>query len=255
MQHHIRPLRKKKKDGALYTHKKATLDELQTLLSLRERELERRCTTPHYSKESADFISTHSLAYLVRTTKGSDAVRGALFKALAVRITARARRATSGYSQGFAEKIVDAVVTKFLDLLLAEQPNHNEDLDCLECTFGETIAFDCVDEYRKLIRRAKHESKFESSESDESITDGAEKFVDDASILEFRRSQNYERLKRAIETLPDLQREIMKLNFLGVPVDSENDECIRKILKKDTKTIHKYLALALIALRQELQGA
>jgi hypothetical protein len=84
----LRPLRKKKIDGALYTRVEKIETKLEELLRLPEDTLLAHCACP--VKEAAEFVPPECLLYLVRIRYGSSmAVTEQLFCLLADRVLRR----------------------------------------------------------------------------------------------------------------------------------------------------------------------
>lgn len=253
MQHTIRPLRKKKKDGTTYRHSKATLDALEELLSLPDTDLEARSKI--HRKEQTGFITNPCLVYLVRTSTGNESLRGALFESLLIRISQRVRRQTRDLPVQFREDIVEEVVSKFIDLLVNERTNHVEDLDSLETAFRQTVVCDCLDAFRKLRRKYTRHLTLERDDADVEAPDRTQRAVDETVVRSFLELQDRARLNAAIAELPELHAEILKLTLLEYPVHSNNgEECMTKILKRSEKSIHQHRAAAIQELEKELQG-
>ncbi len=253
----VRPLRMLKREGVPYVRREVVEAEIAELERLNPDELVARCNLR--TKTVPGFVSTESLLYFVRIT---DAVRGHrehLFRELMRRVQRTLPKPDShdGKTADLAGMIIrDRVRDGFVDHILADQPEYNERLDYYEVNFNHALALDRLDASRQVLTEVNRSAELENDEDEISaeVEQAVERYDPlDADELD---KKDYRRLlDGAIDTLPPLQKRIVEMLRLEIPIDSSNPDTltISKALRKAEKTIRIHRDRAFATLRRHLE--
>lgn len=255
----MRPLRKIKLDGTLYTRRPGVETEIQGLTEVSTSELERRVAI--YSRASPGFVSPEALVHFVRNA-GASPHREKLTECLIRRVFLLAPRSESPDGETVSltnTNIRDDVVDHFIDLLLSDRLEYDDRLDYYEVNFNSAIARDRKDASDRHWKRDRQTEELCTDEDDmsdvlEAAIDGYDPY--DPDVLD---KKNYRLwLDAAIDSLPALQRRIVEMWRQEIPIDSQDPSAvtISKALGKSEKTIrtHRDKAFATLRLRLESKG-
>lgn len=160
-----RPLRKLTREGAPYVRRDAVEAEIVELEGLNLGELVARCDLSQ--KAAPGFISSEALLYLVRITDAASTHREHLFRALMRRVQRALPKPDSrdGKTTDLSRMAIrDRVRDSFVDQMLADLTEYNEQLDYYEVNFNQALAFDRLDASRQVWTE---ENRSEERENDE----------------------------------------------------------------------------------------
>lgn len=247
-----RPLRKVNKDGKLYTRRSAVEAQINELEKLTEDELGVRCKVS--SKLSSDFVSNEVLLYFVRNIKSLTLQER--FLEILIKRVIRSIPGGEGSNSIAEMDIRDRVLNGLIDMILVDKASYEEKLDYYEVNFNQSIKFDRLDAQRRVWTLENRTQ--ELGNEDDEISPEVERSIqsyDPFDAYELDR-ENYRRnLDGAIDTLPPLQRRIIEMLRLDIPITSKdaNEITISKALKKSEKTIRTHRDLAFATLRKRLE--
>lgn len=251
-----RPLRKSKLDGSLYTRRPEVEAQIAALQDLEQTALEARCQVP---VGTTDYVSTEVIIYFFRQGKGSEQHREKLLVTLVNRVSRRLSREGGGDSLSAsltAMSIRDEVRDKFVDLLLEDGLAYDDRLDFYEINFNRALLCDlrdAKDKYWRIENRGA-ELGSEDEEIAAHVEDAAGHYdpfdPDELDKKDYRRL-----LQDAIDTLPELQQQIVEMLRQDIPIDSGDPSVttISKTLGKSEKTIRTHRDKAFATLRRRLE--
>ncbi|QUP53379.1 sigma-70 family RNA polymerase sigma factor [Ralstonia syzygii] len=152
--------------------------------------------------------------------------------------------------------IRDRVMDAFVDRLLADQAEYEEKLDYFEINFNGALAKDRLDAstqvWTELNRSAVLENEDEeiSAEVEEAVEHHDPFDPDELDKKDYRRL-----LEGAIDTLPPLQKRIVEMWRLEIPIVSSDPNAltISQALGKAEKTIRNQRDRAFATLRRRLE--
>ncbi|WP_254845711.1 sigma-70 family RNA polymerase sigma factor [Vibrio parahaemolyticus] len=203
-------------------------------------------------KTSVQFVPIECLVYIVRNVRDRVSKKSyeRLYKILMGRVLKLIpKRATQGdWDSVTNTEVKSQILGQFAELLANDCLEYNEKLDFYEVRFLSAFFTLKTDVIRKVTKGL---AKQESTEVEYAV-DGYNPF--DVHISSVSDYQIY--LDSAIDTLPDLQKRIMQLMKLGMPIDSKdpNAESISTTLGKSEKTIRTHRNKAFAALKKKLTG-
>lgn len=252
----IVPLQKQKPDGSLYTRFPDIEKKLVELCLLSKTELVACCRVP---KGQALYVPTQCVLHFVRqsTRTQDEPLFEQLFKILAERIRRALPRVENpdGKTLSFARsQVFEQVYDKFVALLIEERAGYVERLDFFEVNFNGALAmikFDAQDKaWKEENRNIELEINDDSGEISAEVEEAAGSYDPfEASVLDdyFYRS----RLDAAMDKLLPLQKRIIEMWRLEIPIDSNdpNVMTISKALGKSEKTIRSHRDKAFARLR------
>lgn len=243
--------------GIPYIRRKPVEAEINELERLNHSELVTRCNL--WPKSVPGFVSTEALLYFVRTTDSASAYRETLFRALMRRVQRGLPKPDSSDGQTVALSrmaIRDRARDGFVDLMLEDQAEYNERLDYYEVNFNHALAADRLDASRQVWTEENRSEELGSDE-EEMTAEGhsAVGRYDPFDADELDKKDYRLRLDGAIDTLPPMQKRIVEMLRLEIPIDSIDQQSltISKILGKAEKTIRIHRDRAFATLRRRLQ--
>ena len=216
------PLTKRKKDGTLYVRPDNVEPLLKKLADLpRDILLERARIR---SRKDPDYVPSECLLHFIRASRrdNSDAWFERLYKVLVERVMRAVPRAeASGDSSSLTdERIRNAVVDRFVELLASDRKEPDDKLDFFEVRFDLAIKRLRLDAQERVWREENRSDSIddESGSAGDDAAEAAGVSPFDADIFSdplFR-----ERLYVAIDALPPEQSRTMHLLLLGWPTHS-----------------------------------
>lgn len=256
----IAPLRKRTKDGEVYTRDEKVEAMLGELETLPRNELLSRCRIRRRNERG--YVPSECLLYFVRASRNgkAEAFDDELYKILVGRILRALPNPESADGESLSltkVRIRERVFDRFVERLAKDRHEYEEKLDYFELRFDGALANlrrDAQDSaWKEENRSAPLTGDEETGELAAEVEAARGSFNPfDASALnaaDYRR-----RLDAAIEQLPSLQRRIIEMIRQGFPIDS-NDGSVTTIagsLGRNEKTIRLQRDKAYAALRAEL---
>lgn len=253
----VRPLRKLTGKGVPYMRRDAVEAEIAELEELPLDQLVMRCDL--WPKTAVGFVTTEALLYFVRTTDASAPQRERLFRGLMQRVRRGLPKPDShdGRTASFSDLAIrDRVQDGFIDQLLADQGEYNEQLDYYEVNFNHALKADCFDAKRQVWTEENRSEELVNDEDEISAeVEDAVAHYDPFDSGELYQEDYRRLLDGAIDALPPLQRRIVEMMRLEIPIASINPDMltISKTLGKSEKTIRNQRDRAFATLRRRLE--
>ncbi|MCY1221445.1 hypothetical protein D9M68_210000 [compost metagenome] len=252
-----RPLRKLRPDGSLYARRPAVEAEISVLQDLGGSDLVSHCRASQ--KEGADWVSPEAVLHFLRQGSCSVEVREQLMLLLLERLYRRLPKPNSSNGQTASlttTNIRDDVCDRFVDLLLGDADEYDERLDFYEINFNQALACDILDAKRKhwTIENRGTELGSEDEEISAHVEEAAGQY-DPFDPEELDKKDYRRRLQDAIDTLPELQQQIVEMWRQDIPIDSSDPSVmtISKALERSEKTIRTHRDKAFASLRRRLE--
>lgn len=257
----IRPLREKTLQGVLYEHRPQIKAKLFELIPLSVEELIERCTIQF--KELPDYVPSECLVYFLRINHvGDSRLYELLFRLLAERVLRRLPNRVSSELRAVSlteSNVTDEVFDRFMVLLGKDRLEHIGRLDYFEVCFDGALKRLRLDAEKKIRR---HEGRTDSLEVDPETgelpahLEEAVGLVDPFDSAKLEDADYRARLVPAIDALPHLQRRIIEMLRLEIPIYSEDPSVmtISRALGKSDKTIRNHRDRAYLALAAILKG-
>lgn len=253
----VRPLRKRTREGVPYVRRPAVETEIAELERLDPAELVARCEL--WPKSTVGFVSHEALLYFVRTIDIASRHHESLLSVLmsrTLRLLPKPDSADGMTTDMGLLAIRDRVIDAFVDRLLADQAGYEERLDYFEINFNGALAKDRLDAstqvWTELNRSAALENEDEeiSAEVEEAVEHHNPFDPDELDKKDYRRL-----LEGAIDTLPPLQKRIIEMLRLDIPIVSSDPSTltISQTLGKAEKTIRNQRDRAFATLRRRLE--
>jgi len=227
----IVPLQKKTEAGKPYTRIPIIETRLTELSSLSDGDLVDLCKQ---SRAHPKYVPSECLLYFVR-------------------------RCTSTKPSLFEQLFREGVYDRFIEMLMIDKADYEERLDMFEVRFDLALSRLKTDAQRKSYRAENRNADlgFDDDSADlnpevETASEGYDPFA----AIDIDNYRYRCRLDAAIETLPELQKRIIEMTRLDIPINSidPNEVTISQVLNKVEKTIRNQKKKALASLRILLQG-
>lgn len=259
------PLRKVRKDGALYKRRPEIEAKLGALGKLSHSELAAYCAIGDPADKN--YVSSECLLHFVRGCRSDNSDRHfqALFRVLRQRVIARLPRLEIGRdAEGEVmvshrnTKIYEAVMDRFQGLLVSDRHAYDDRLDYFEVNFDAAIATLRLDGRRRALREEKRSEPMtyddDTSELNAEIEEAATA-QNPISESKFDDPAYRSRLYAAIATLPEDQRRVLELLRLEIPIESKEPgvQTIAQILGCVGQTVRNRRNRAFEAIRKALK--
>lgn len=252
----IEPLRTRRSDGRPYERFPANEAKLIELVELSRDDVLARCEI--VAPTDPRFVPSECLLHLVRASRvdNGDASFERLYKALMRRVRAKLPRERPGGSESLSsEHVREAVLDRFIELLMVDRAAYCEKLDYFEVAFDGGLARLRQDARRKAWREERRSVPID--DDDGAMRADVERAVgsyDPFATEYFSDSPYRSRLDGVIGDLPREQREIVQMLKLGFPIESKDPEVMSvvKVLGVVEKTVRNRRDRAFKKLRSAL---
>lgn len=258
----ITPLRKKRLNGVVYTRPPVIEEKLIEILSVPREEIVARCSV--HDDADPNYLPSECLVHLVRACRASppDVYFETVYKALAERVFQYLPRAESGDCE--SERLIQGNIRdegfhRFCVLLARDRLEYIEKLDFWEVRFNEALARLRTDVYREFCaqnrRSVSIEIDPETGQASEEVERAAGSF-EDYIFDKISAADDRLRLDKAIDLLPTLEKAIIQMMRIGIPIDSKEPDVvtIAKTLGRAEKTIRLRRDKAFKVLRETLKN-
>ncbi len=257
----IPPLRKRTKDGRLYSRPEEiekTIVELRDLPFddfIRRTRIRTRC--------HSEYVPSEVLVHRIRATRNneSDQQFNALYSVLCKRINQGGLRAdvhvNGGTGEvGYLKDVIEYVTDHFVTLIVNDRSEYEEKLDIFEARFDRALRTLRLDAFRKINR---YKDPLIPLEYDE--YGGVPSEVEEFSALLNPPSMSIEdqvtyreQIRGAIDILPDTERRVITLLEAELPIESNNpdEQTISRILGCTPKTVRNRRDRAIQRIRKAL---
>jgi hypothetical protein len=255
----ITPLRKLTKSGELYQRQPEIEAKLLELDSLPMKERLIQCQIVDHKDPM--YVPSECILHFVRTARENPdgTYYAGLYKVLIARVLKQLPKRTNKSDK---EALSDALIREnalgaFCELLADDVLDYAERLDFFEVRFMLAVRTLRINAYREVKGYDEGKESIDSEDENEVLKKEVENAIQsynpfDPKILSI--SDYRFELDSAIEKLPDLQKRILQLLKLGMPIDSidPNIVTISKTLKKSEKTIRSHRDKAFATIRHRL---
>ena len=257
----IPSLRKRTKGGELYT-RPAEIEKLivETFNIPFDDFIER---AKHKNRKHPEYLRSEVLVHRIRVTRynNSDDQFNALYTVLCERVSRSCPRAVIRVDGGTGEvgylmELREYVVESFVTLILKDRNGYVENLDIFEAIFDRAIKLLRKDAKRKVLRKEKPLTPLEYDDSGDIPED-----VEEYSALLNAPSMTPEeeityrfQIRRAIDSLPEMERRVIDMLEAGIPIESKNPDepTIAGLLECTPKTVRNRRARAIQRIRETL---
>lgn len=257
----LKPLRKCKADGTLYSRGTKLEANLVELYSLCGEELVQRCKITHRSH--AGYVPSECLLTLVRDSgqDNNDARFQRLYSILIARVVSalpRIKGGSDGSRSLFDINVRDRALDRFLDLLVNDRKAYVETLDFFEIRFDLGIKklrqAALRTEYKHIQGRVSLEYDNETGDLSTEVENAAGS-LEPLEELEKNDPIFRSHFIKAINALPEEQRRTIQMLRLGFIRHSDDPqvETIAKALRVTAKSVWNYEHRAIKSLRAALQ--
>lgn len=259
----IQPLRKRTKDGKLYTRREAVVGVIQKSLEWGFEDLLERASIR--SRWHADYVPSEVLLYHLRQTK-SDNTDGrfqALYNVLIDRLEAAGPRAISRkgdheYEDASVAEIRDAITEKVIELILMDRQEYQEGLDAYEVFFDRAVRSVRITKFREVSSRENATESIVHQDGSNEVRKDVEEALDryKRSFLSPEEDFDYRfRILRAIDTLPIEERKVINLMLAEIPIETTKDgePSMTQLLDCVEKTVRNRRSRAFEKIKAELK--
>ena len=229
MQQRIPPLRKRTKEGTLYTRRPVIEEYILETLDLPFPAFMERAR--RWTRGGPDYVPSEVLVHRIRATRDEDTDDefNDLYLLLTERIRRTCPRAEFHEGERISEigemvDIREVVLERFVTLILKDRECYEENLDIFEAVFDRAVMRLRYDAFRRVYRRDRPLTPLEDDEGDEVPDD-----VEDSLAVPNPQSMTPEeeviyriQVRRAIDTLPDIERRVVDMLEAGVPIESND---------------------------------
>lgn len=257
----ISPLRKRTKEGELYTRPVEIEKIISEMLDFPFEDFMKRAKQKN--RNHPDYLPSEVLVNRIRATRynNSDDQFNALYTVLYERISRSCPSAVTRADGGTGEtgKLMDVrefVVERFVTLILKDRDIYSEGLDIFEIRFDRVVRLLRRDAFRKVYRRENPLTPLEYDESGD-IPDDVEEYL---ALLTPRSMTPEEEItyrfhvRRAIDSLPEMERRVIDMLEAGLAIESKNPDepTITKVLGCTPKTVRNRRDRAVQRIRETL---
>ena len=257
----IPPLKKRTKQGILYNRPPEVEEVILDTFALPFEEFMERAR--HKNRRHPEYLPSEVLVHRIRATRhnNSDEQFNALYLELFERVSRSCPRAVIRAEGGAGEvgrlmDVRDYVVDRFVTLIVKDRDRYEENLDIFEAIFDRAVRLMRNDAFRKVLR---HEEPLTPLEYDESgdLPDDVEEYSSLLNTPSMTREEEITyrfRIRRAIDSLPEMERRVIDMLEAELPIESKNPDepSIAGLLKCTPKTVRNRRARAIQKIRETL---
>ncbi len=227
----IPPLRKRTKEGALYTRPAEIEKIIVETLDLPFEDFVARAK--QRNRCHPDYLPSEVLVYRIRLTRRNktDGQFNALYSVLCERIhrscpsaitRADGRTSVLGKLMDVREYVVD----RFVTLILKDRDGYSERLDFFEIRFDRAVRLLRKDAFSEVSRRYKPLSPLEYDESGD-VPEDVEKSLALRNPQSMTREEKVTyrfQVRRAIDSLPEMERRVIDMLHAEIAIESKNPD-------------------------------
>lgn len=258
----IPPLRKRKKGGELYSRPPKIEEVILETFALPFEEFMERAK--YKNRKHPEYLPSEVLVHRIRATRhnNSDEQFNALYLELFERVSrscpphAVIRAEGKTGEVGSLMDVRDYVLDRFVTLIVKDRDRYEENLDIFEAIFDRAVRLLRYDAFRKVLRHEKPLTPLEYDESGD-LPDDVEEYSSllNSPSMTLEEEITYRfRIRRAIDSLPEMERRVIDMLEAGLPIESKNPDepSIAALLKCTPKTVRNRRARAIQKIRETL---
>lgn len=256
----VSPLKKRTASGELYQRPTEIEAKLLDLDDLAPQERLARCHIA--DRKNPMYVPSECILHFVRAARDNPfgAYYEGLCKALIARVLKQLPKRTDRSDKEVLSKalIREKALGTFCELLADDILDYTVRLDFYEVRFMSAVSALKINAYREVKCDDEGKESVESAEENGELKKEVEEAGKDCNPfdLEILSVADYQfELHEAIVELPDLQKRIMQMLMLGMPIDSidQNVVTISKTLNRSEKTIRTHREKAFATIRRSLR--
>ena len=257
----IEPLRKRKTSGETYTRRPLITEFIKKSLQWPFEDLLERAAIR--DRRHNDYVPSEVLVCHLRRTKSnnSDGRFVDLYNILRDRIEAACPRSDSPvgetiHTNARLAEIRDATVDHVTELIFTDREDYDEQLDIYEVVFEKDVRSAHINKLRKVNR------KNNANEDLQDPVTGDVRAVVEAALDRYRKhgltdEEDFDyriNLRRAIDALPTVEREVIDLMLADIPIETTKDgePSMTELLGCVEKTVRNRRDRAIEKIRQAL---
>lgn len=258
----IEPLRKLTRNDTLYTRPPEIEAKLVELYELSREALAERCKIQ--ARSDPAYVPSECLVHFVRACRADNSDRHfeTLYKLLMERAHKACPRPEAGDGKTASMsrlKVREKVLDRLAELFAADRQTYVEALDYFEIRFDAAIARRRQDAQDQVRRADKRTISIDIDDESGDVPAEIEKAAAEFNPFHLQQTASLDdrlRLDAAIEDLPPLQRRIIEMLRLEIPIDSKdpNVVTIAKVLDVAEKTVRLNRNKAIAVLQAKLAG-
>lgn len=227
----IEPLKKRTKEGNLYTRRSDTIDFIMVSLEWAFKELLEKAA--RRDRRHTEYVPSEVLLYHLRQTKSdnSDGRFVALYNILLDRVEAacprpNSRRGDKEFEDARIAEIRDTTIEHVTELMFEDHQGYCEQLDAYEIFFDRAVRSARITKFRKVSKRENATVSVVHHDGDEEIRqeveDALERYKKPGMTTE--EDLDYRiHVRRAIDALPTEEREVIDLILAEIPIETNKD--------------------------------
>jgi len=257
----IPPLRKRTREGKLYSRPAEIENAILELLDLQFEEFIRRAK--NQNRSHPEYVPSEVLVHRIRETRNnnSDEQFNALYSVLFERINQSSPRAGFRVIGGSGEvghinDVREYVTDKFVNLIVKDKNEYEEKLDIFEARFDRALGMLRKDAFRKVMRYEEPLTPLEYDEYGD-IQDEVEEIsaLINPPLMTLDEQITYRtRIRSAIDNLPEMERRVIIMLEADLPIESKNpdEQTISRLLGCTPKTVRNRRDRAIQRIRKAL---
>ena len=258
----IPPLRKQGQDGALYVRPQEIEDVIVETYKISFEKLIARAM--QLDRNSPDYLPSEVLLHRIRATRyrTSDDQFDALYSVLNERVSRSCPNVGTRADGriGEAGKLMDVreyVLDRFTTLILKDRDAYEERLDIFEIRFDRAVMLMRKDAFRTVSRRENPLTPLDYDESGDLSEDVEESLslLDPRSMTLGEEITYRFQVRRAIDSLPDMERRVIDMLEAEIPIESNSPDepSIAGLLGCTPKTVRNRRDRAVRRVREALR--
>ena len=258
----IEPLRKMNDNGVLYTRSALITDFIEKASKWSFDEIIE--FAKNKDNRSPGYIPSEVLIYFLRQTKtdNSDDRFLDLFNIVQERVRGACPRAFSKLGDKEIEdtrlaEIRDLILDHVTELIFSDRSQYNDKLDYYEVRFNRAVKMLRIDKFRSVRRREEFREPLEYSDGSGEFSAEVEEAVKKLKSARWSKEEDLTyriNVRRAINALPDNEREVIDMLLADIPIETKNEEetSISKLLNCSEKTVRNRRDRAIEKIRTAL---
>ena len=259
----IEPLRKRTRDGKLYTRQEDILEFIRLSQQWSFEELLDKASVR--DRRHDDYVPSEVLLYHLRQTK-SDNADGrfvAVYNVIHDRVEAACPRPNSRHGDKEYEdfrvaEIRDKTIEQVTELIFEDHQGYTEQLDAYELFFDRAVRSARITKFRQVSGRENVTESVVHHDGEESIRQEVEEALEryKKSGLTKEADLDYRiHVRRAIDTLPTDERKVIDLMLAEIPIETnkEGEPSMTELLGCTEKTVRNRRDRAFAKIRLALR--
>ena len=257
----IPPLRKRTKEGKLYSRPPEIEEAILESLALPFEEFIERAK--HKNRQHPEYLPSEVLVHRIRATRhnNSDEQFNALYLVLFERVSRSCPRAVIRADGGTGEvgslmDVTEYVLDRFVTFILKDRNKYEEKLDIFEARFDRAVRMLRKGAFRRVLRHEKPLTPLEYERSGD-VPDDVEEYsalLNAPSMTQEEEITYRFQVRGAMDSLPEMERRVIDMLEAELPIESKNpnERSISGLLGCTPKTVRNRRDRAIQRIRETL---